>query len=155
MKNVTILIVLFIVFTQCKKKEIVQVQPLEVDYRDSFCGKFSFTTISGWETISNTSSVDTTTFKSIISKIGNTDSLIIIKYKTGNNTAGCGEYSWGTNIKALVRPNGKLVYDIGSPECPNTRFEGHYLQKDSLEIAITTRVQIGGQYFDRILGTRR
>lgn len=156
MKNYTLVILLLIGFTQCKKEETPQVQtpiltPLN-DYRDSFCGDFSFTTITGWETISNTSSADTSTFQSTVSKVANSDSLVVIHYKSGTNLHSCGDFDWGANIEVLLRPNGDLV-NIKSSECPHTIMVGNYFQSDSIYTSITRYAQ-GGRDFDKISGVR-
>ncbi len=148
MKNIIIIILLLVGLTQCKKEE----KP--IDYREKFCGDFLFKTITGWETISNTGNSYTTEFYSSITKVDGNDSLVFIQYKSDNNTVHCGDYYYGSSIEAVIKPNGKLVFEINFEDCPHTSFNGFFIGTDSIEITIT-EYSLGGKDFQKIFGYRK
>jgi len=147
LKNLIIVLLVIVSFAQCKKEDNV------IDYREVFCGNFLFKTITGWETIDNTGNSYTTEFYSTITMVENTDSLILIKYKSGENTLHCGTYNYGSSIGPIIKPDGKLVFDINT-ECPHTIFIGFFVGTDSIEIEIK-EYSLGGIDYQKISGVRK
>jgi len=137
----------FVVSTSCEKEK----EP--VDYREAFCGNFFFETIYGWETISNTGNSDTVEFYSNITKVANTDSVILIQYKPGENMMNCGDYSYGSSIEVIITTDGDLVFDINHEVCPHTILNGFFIGVDSIQVDIT-EYSLGGKEFQIISGYR-
>jgi len=142
------LFLFFLVFTNCEKEEEKE------GYREAFCGDFFFETIQGWETISNTGNSDTIEFYSSIRMVDNTDSLILIQYKPGDNISKCGNLSYGSSIEAIINGDGELVFDINYELCPHTIFNGFFIGVDSIQVDIT-EYALGGKVFQKISGYRK
>jgi hypothetical protein len=106
------------------------------DYRDKFCGVFSFDIIDWNYCINSPYKEFPSTWLGRIEKINDSDSLILITYKEGRNRIICsGDSVFGAYIKPRVDSVGKLNYRVAC--AVNSKFSGYFAGTDTVRINIT------------------
>ena len=136
MKKGFLFIICFLtfVFYQCEKTDN-KVNEV-IDYRDKFCGDFSFSVIDWVYCINSPRSENTTRYLGKIVKVTNSDSQVLISYKNGRNGRICsGDSLYGSYIIPKIDSIGKLDYKI---KCAaNSGFTGYFADNDTVKIYIT------------------
>jgi len=129
-----IIISLTCICYQCKKTDYKVTDV--VDFREEFCGDFSFTIIDWRYCINSPYSENITKYLGSIEKITDSDSLILITYKNGRNNHICnGDSVYGSYIIPKIDSIGKLDYKI---KCAaNSGFTGYFADNDTVKIYIT------------------
>lgn len=145
-----------ILLTSCKKDVPVpdSSPAVKVDYRLSYIGSFHFFSYQISTSMGQNNSNDTVYYDGTISIIPSTDSLLLIRYRAGNQTTICsGDSIFGAYIKPSLDQSGVLKF----PEvrnCSNqSGFSGHFIGHDSLAFNVGSG-GLGYQYTQVVRGKR-
>jgi hypothetical protein len=126
----------------------------KTDYREAFCGNYSFViAIENW-CIQDTISYDTLYYQGIISIMEGTDSIVGIRYLPGENDVICsGVPVSGAYVEPTINNSGILFYERISGCSLSSNFWGEFIGNDSIIIEIVTG-GLGCRRNQRINGKR-